>query len=88
MFARVDHIGVAVDDLDAAIALHERDYGMQLVHREVIDEHRIAAELLENETLERAQIDRIMEGVPRVERRRPVPELRVAAAKGRTQAAD
>ena len=33
MFARVDHIGVAVEDLDAAIALHERDYEMALVHR-------------------------------------------------------
>ena len=38
-------------------------------HRELLD--RIAAELLENEVLERAQIDRIMEGVPRIERRRP-----------------
>ena len=25
MFARIDHIGVAVEDLDAAIALYERD---------------------------------------------------------------
>ena len=47
MFARVDHIGVAVDDLDAAIALHERDYGMQFVHREVIDEQGVEAVLLD-----------------------------------------
>ena len=47
MFARVDHIGVAVDDLDAAIALHERDYGMELVHREVIDEQGVEAVLLD-----------------------------------------
>ena len=47
MFARVDHIGVAVEDLDAAIALHERDYGMQLVHREVIDEQGVEAVLLD-----------------------------------------
>ena len=47
MFARVDHIGVAVDDLDAAIALHERDYGMALVHREVIDEQGVEAVLLD-----------------------------------------
>ncbi|MEN3282392.1 MAG: methylmalonyl-CoA/ethylmalonyl-CoA epimerase [Solirubrobacteraceae bacterium] len=47
MFARVDHIGVAVEDLDAAIALHERDYGMALVHREVVDEQGVEAVLLD-----------------------------------------
>ena len=47
MFARVDHIGVAVEDLDAAIALHERAYGMALVHREVIDEQGVEAVLLD-----------------------------------------
>jgi methylmalonyl-CoA/ethylmalonyl-CoA epimerase len=46
MFARVDHIGVAVDDLDAAIALHERTYGMALVHREVVEEQGVDAALL------------------------------------------
>jgi methylmalonyl-CoA epimerase len=47
MFARVDHIGVAVEDLDAAIALHERDYGMALVHREVLDEQGVEVVLLD-----------------------------------------
>jgi methylmalonyl-CoA/ethylmalonyl-CoA epimerase len=47
LFARVDHIGVAVEDLDAAIALHERDYGMALVHREVIDDQGVEAVLLD-----------------------------------------
>jgi methylmalonyl-CoA/ethylmalonyl-CoA epimerase len=47
MFARVDHIGVAVDDLDAAIALHERTYGMALVHREVVEEQGVEAVLLD-----------------------------------------
>jgi methylmalonyl-CoA/ethylmalonyl-CoA epimerase len=47
LFARIDHIGVAVEDLDAAIALHERDYGMELVHREVIDEQGVEAVLLD-----------------------------------------
>jgi methylmalonyl-CoA/ethylmalonyl-CoA epimerase len=47
MFARVDHIGVAVEDLDAAIALHEEVYGMALVHREVIDEQGVEAVLLD-----------------------------------------
>jgi methylmalonyl-CoA epimerase len=47
MFARVDHIGVAVDDLDAAITLHERTYEMALVHREVIEEQGVEAVLLD-----------------------------------------
>jgi hypothetical protein len=33
MFAQIDHVGVAVDDLDAAIALHEQAYGLALAHR-------------------------------------------------------
>ena len=47
MFARIDHIGVAVDDLDAAIALHEITYGMALVHREVVSEQGVEAVLLD-----------------------------------------
>ena len=47
MFARVDHIGVAVEDLDAAIALHEQTYGMAVAHREVIEEQGVEAVLLD-----------------------------------------
>ena len=47
MFGRIDHIGVAVEDLDAAIALHERTYGMPLVHRETIAEQGVEAALLD-----------------------------------------
>jgi methylmalonyl-CoA/ethylmalonyl-CoA epimerase len=47
MFARVDHIGVAVEDLDAALALYERDYDMKLVHREVVEEQGVEAVLLD-----------------------------------------
>ena len=47
MFARVDHIGVAVEDLDAAIALHEGAYGMALVHREVIEDQGVEAVLFD-----------------------------------------
>ena len=47
MFARVDHIGVAVDDLDAAVALHEQAYGMALVHREVVADQGVEAVLLD-----------------------------------------
>jgi methylmalonyl-CoA epimerase len=47
MFARVDHIGVAVEDLDAAIALHEQTYGMAVTHREVVEEQGVEAVLLD-----------------------------------------
>ncbi len=47
MFARIDHIGVAVTDLDAAIALYERSYAMQLVHRETVTEQGVEAVLLD-----------------------------------------
>lgn len=47
MFARVDHLGVAVEDLDAALALHEGTYGMAVVHREVIEAQGVEAVLLD-----------------------------------------
>jgi methylmalonyl-CoA/ethylmalonyl-CoA epimerase len=47
MFAQIDHIGVAVDDLDAAIALHEQAYGLALAHREVVEEQGVEAVLLD-----------------------------------------
>ena len=47
MFNRLDHIGVAVEDLDASLALYERDYGMTLVHRETIAEQGVEAALLD-----------------------------------------
>ena len=47
MFARIDHVGVAVEDLDAAIALHEQTYGMELAHREVVEEQGVEAVLLD-----------------------------------------
>ena len=47
MFGRIDHIGVAVEDLDAAIALHEEAYGMEVVHRETVPEQGVEAVLLD-----------------------------------------
>jgi methylmalonyl-CoA/ethylmalonyl-CoA epimerase len=47
MFAQIDHVGVAVDDLDAAIALHEETYGMALAHREVVEQQGVEAVLLD-----------------------------------------
>jgi methylmalonyl-CoA/ethylmalonyl-CoA epimerase len=47
MFAQIDHVGVAVDDLDAAIALHEQGFGLALVHREVVEEQGVEAVLFD-----------------------------------------
>jgi len=47
MFARIDHVGVAVEDLDAAISLYEDSYRMRLVHRETVTDQGVEAVLLD-----------------------------------------
>ncbi len=47
MFGRIDHIGVAVEDLDAAIQLYEKTFAMELVHRETVEEQGVEAVLLD-----------------------------------------
>jgi methylmalonyl-CoA/ethylmalonyl-CoA epimerase len=47
VFDRIDHIGVAVDDLDAAIELYRERFGMSEQHREVVEEQGVEAVLLE-----------------------------------------
>jgi methylmalonyl-CoA epimerase len=47
MFDLIDHVGVAVEDIDAALALYERDYAMTLVHRETVAEQGVEAVLLD-----------------------------------------
>jgi len=47
VFARIDHIGVAVEDLDAAITLHHGTYGMALVHRETVTQQGVEAVLFD-----------------------------------------
>ena len=47
MFGRIDHIGVAVADLEAAIALHVDAYGMEVVHRETVSSQGVEAVLLD-----------------------------------------
>ena len=46
MFERIDHIGVAVEDLDEAIALYGERLGMPLQHRETVEEQGVEAVLL------------------------------------------
>ena len=46
MFEAIDHIGVAVTDLEAAIALYTEQLGMPLQHRERVEEQGVEAVLL------------------------------------------
>ncbi len=47
MLTTIDHIGVAVEDLDAAIALYRDGLAMPLVHRETVTEQGVEAVLLD-----------------------------------------
>ncbi|MDQ3741168.1 MAG: methylmalonyl-CoA epimerase [Actinomycetota bacterium] len=47
MFDRIDHIGIAVEDLDGALALFEQTFGMPVVHRETVEEQGVEAALLD-----------------------------------------
>jgi methylmalonyl-CoA/ethylmalonyl-CoA epimerase len=41
LFTEVDHVGVAVPDLDAAIALYRDKFGMKLLHEETNEEQGV-----------------------------------------------
>lgn len=47
MLDRIDHIGVATDDLEAAIALYEDTMGMPVAHRETVESQGVEAALLD-----------------------------------------
>ena len=47
MFGRIDHIGVAVEDLDSAIELYRDRLEMREQHRETVEEFGVEAVLLE-----------------------------------------
>ena len=47
MFGRIDHIGVAVEDIDAAIALYRDSFEMELAHRETVESQGVEAVLLD-----------------------------------------
>jgi methylmalonyl-CoA/ethylmalonyl-CoA epimerase len=46
VFGRIDHIGVAVEDLDEAVALYSERLGMPVQHRETVEEQGVEAVLL------------------------------------------
>lgn len=41
LFTQIDHVGVAVPDLDEAIAFYGRTFGMKLAHRETNEEQGV-----------------------------------------------
>jgi methylmalonyl-CoA/ethylmalonyl-CoA epimerase len=46
MLRRIDHVGLAVTDLEAAIEHHERVFGLRVVHEEVNEEQGVREAML------------------------------------------
>jgi methylmalonyl-CoA/ethylmalonyl-CoA epimerase len=46
MLTRIDHVGLAVHDLDAAIAFYENTFGMRVVHQEINEEQGVREAML------------------------------------------
>ena len=47
MLGRIDHVGVATDDLDGAISLYAGTLGMPVAHRETVESQGVEAALLD-----------------------------------------
>ncbi len=47
MLGRIDHVGVAVEDMDGALALYRDSLGMSLAHRETVAQQGVDAALLD-----------------------------------------
>jgi methylmalonyl-CoA/ethylmalonyl-CoA epimerase len=47
MFGKIDHIGVAVEDIDAALELYETSFEMTVAHRETVESQGVEAVLLD-----------------------------------------
>jgi methylmalonyl-CoA epimerase len=47
MLSAIDHVGVAVEDIDAALALYQESLELSLVHRETVTEQGVEAALLD-----------------------------------------
>jgi len=46
MFTEIDHVAIAVNDLDAAVAWYEDVFGASVEHREVVESDGVAEALL------------------------------------------
>jgi methylmalonyl-CoA/ethylmalonyl-CoA epimerase len=47
MFELIDHVGLAVSDLEGSIPLYEETFGMPVAHRETVESQGVEAVLLE-----------------------------------------
>jgi methylmalonyl-CoA/ethylmalonyl-CoA epimerase len=47
VLSRIDHIGVAVEDIEAALTVYRDELQMQVAHREVVEEQGVEALLLD-----------------------------------------
>src|SRR5205085_9910453 len=47
MFSRIDHIGVAVEQIEPALELYRDSFELALAHREVVEEQGVEAVLLD-----------------------------------------
>jgi methylmalonyl-CoA/ethylmalonyl-CoA epimerase len=47
LFSAVDHVGIAVADLDDAIAWYDRTFGLRVVHEEVNEEQGVREAMLQ-----------------------------------------
>ncbi len=47
MFTRIDHVGIAVEEMEAALRLWGQSLQMRLAHREVVQEQGVEAALLD-----------------------------------------
>ena len=47
MFTRIDHVGVAVEQLDEALELYRDSFELGLAHREIVEEQGVEAVLLD-----------------------------------------
>jgi methylmalonyl-CoA/ethylmalonyl-CoA epimerase len=47
VFSRIDHIGVAVEELEPALALYRDDFELLVAHREIVEEQGVEAVLLD-----------------------------------------
>ena len=46
LFTRIDHVGIAVPDLDEAVAFYARTFGVRAVHEEVNEEQGVREAML------------------------------------------
>ena len=47
MFSRIDHIGVAVEQIEPALELYRDSFALEVAHREVVEEQGVEAVLLD-----------------------------------------